>query len=500
MEQNQASPRIANQGKINQAEHPTPDPFIRAPSPFPAAAECVMIVLVIRWLRAVAARLDSAVVFLSDRGRCSVVHSDSPKAPSPPTAKRWRRVLRLATLLLGCMVALAIVLGVLWTRDRGLREAEAALRRDEPKYALYLVTKSLDRQPDQNRALALKARVLVALGRPAEAISLFDRVGVASAEDVHACARALLMQERWSLALPLLARAVQMKPDDSDALYELTACRVRLGMFDEALESARQFAELPGNQARGYLFVGTIHNDLGNFAKAADSFAQVLQVAPDAEGLQVTADEFLRQYGQILLSLGQPGEARQMLERSIELGATSDAHRLLGDAMLQLGQSPEAVRCWTDALETDQDNLEARQALANAALQAGAADKALRWLRPLGNRPDVRASTAYLFQRAYTVLKHEDAAVWQKKAVALRERERFNAAIQSVLRDQPQSFWARVIRTHHFASAGNWQQAEVMVAALGRTAPNEAFVADLADAIRRRGPPPPLERLPLKQY
>lgn len=403
-------------------------------------------------------------------------------------------------LLVGGMLTLIVVFGVLWWHDRSLREAESALERGEPKYALYLVTKFLEKQPEQTRALALNARALVALGRSAEAISLFERVGAASAEDVHACARALLMQRQWSAALPLLARAVQLKPDDSDVLYEITACRVRLGMFEEALKSARQFAELPGNKARGHVFLGTIHNDMGNFEKAADSFARVLQFAPDGEGLQVTADEFFLQYGRIALSLGRPGEARRWLERSITMRPTPDAHQLLGDAMLQLGQSPEAVRWWTKAVEADQDNQSARQSLANAALQAGNAEEALQWLRPLKNRLDLEAGTAYLFQRAYTLLEHEDAAVWQKKAIELREREKLNAAIESVLRDQPQSFWARVIRAHRFASTGNWRQAEVMVAALRQRAPNDAFVADLAEAIRRRGPVPPLERLPVKQF
>ncbi len=64
----------------------------------------------------------------------------------------------------------------------------------------------------------------------------------------------------------------------------------------------------------------------------------------------------------------------------------------------------------------------------------------------------------------------------------------------------PHSFWANVARAHRFAALGNWQQAEDMLNELAREAPQDAFVQDLAAAVRKRGDLPPLERLPVKQF
>jgi tetratricopeptide (TPR) repeat protein len=340
--------------------------------------------------------------------------------------------------------------------------------------------------------------VLVALGRPGEAIAWFERVGAAAPEDLHAWAEAYLMRQQYSLAHPLLERVLQLEPNNRDALYEITACRTRLGLYDQAMESARRFAQLPGCEARGYVFLGTLQSDLGNYQEAADSYAQVLKFDPEVKDLQVPGYDFLIQYGRTLLRAGRAAQALAPLEQSISLQPSAEAYALLGEARAQLGETSAAAEAWRAAVSLESQHRAAREALANAELSQGRGEEALKWLAPLETGPPLNASTAYLFQRAYTLLKNEEAArQWTERTEKLRRAESLQSAVANLLTVSPQSFWARVIRARQFAVDGNYPQAEAMVEPLLKQAPNEPFVAALAEAVRNRSEPPSLEQIPL---
>lgn len=424
--------------------------------------------------------------------------SASDEVPAETVDRPTRRRIRWLLLVL---VVLGGLWGIGWYGRRSLREAERAFRAGDMQTAAQQLALYLDQHPENPRALSLKARMLVMSGRPADAIAIFERVGPASAEDFHAWAKAHLMREEWTPALPLLTQVVALQPENADAWYELTACRMRLGYLEEALESAQQYLQAGvGQQARAHVFLGTIHNDLGNRESAAKAYAQVLEYDPDARSLQVSAEDFFLEYARTLSSLARLDEARTMAERSLAASATPDAATLLGNIHAQAGRADEAQQSWQRAVEMDPRHVAAREALATAALARGAGSEALRWLEPLAGQANLMGTTAYLLQRTHTLLKNEQQATeWGQRAAQLRETERIVSAVDSVLVDAPQSFWARVIRAYRFALAGNWRQAELMVDQLRREAPNEPFVTELAQALDTRGALPPLTKLPLVQ-
>jgi len=394
----------------------------------------------------------------------------------------------------------SILFGIVWWRDRPLAEAEASLEKGDAKYAHYLLAKFLDHHPHHQRATALQARVHVALGNPDLALALFEQAGGATVEDHRAWARALLMTEQWTLAIPLLERVVQKEPENADALYELTACRVRLGMFEQALDSAQHFARLPGQEARGHMFVGAILRDLGKDAEAAAAYQTVLQYDPTAQSLQSPAAEFFLQYGQTLLRLGKPDESLEPLKRSAAARESPEVLLELGNAAMQLQRPEDAKTAWKRALALDERHTLAREALARAALAQGQPQQVLDWLLPLAEK-DSTLESAYLRQRAYTLLgKDKESLQWQEMASTLRKRQEFNAEIESLLLDSPQSYLARVIRAHRFAQQGNWRQAELLTEMLIQEAPGEPFVIELASAVHRRRELPSLESLPITHY
>jgi tetratricopeptide (TPR) repeat protein len=416
----------------------------------------------------------------------------------PPPRRAKRLLVRIAMII--AVVAVATVGLNLW-QERTLGQASAALERGDAKYAHFLLEKFLQKHPGHQPAMALQARTFVALGAPDEAIALFDQVGAANVDDVHAWARALMIKSQWTHAVPLLKRVLDVDPKDADALYELTACQVRLGKFDEALVNAEKLTENPEQAARGYVFVAAILGDMGNHDKASKAFLEVLKREPAAKNLQVTPDDLYLQQGRTFMLLGKPAEALDPLKRSVAIHEAPEAFVLLGDAAMQLGEPRNAALAWQKAIELDPLNREARVALANIALQSGQGEEALKWLKPLEAVPGMPASAAYLFQRTYTLLKNEDEIKkWQAITAKQRRIEELNNDIDVLLLENPEAFWARVARAHRFAERGNWSEAEVLLKRLLKEAPAETFVIELADAVFRRAELPSIEKLPVEHF
>jgi tetratricopeptide (TPR) repeat protein len=392
--------------------------------------------------------------------------------------------------------------GLLWWQERVLSQAAEALKQGETEYAMYLVGKFLARNPTNSRAMAIQARGLVALGYPEETIKIFDNIGAASADDMHAFARAYMLRGEWSTAQRLLPRVLQLTPDDADVLYELASCQIRLGMYEQALENARKFAVKSGLAARGQVMLGSIYGDMQNDREAETAFASVLVDEPNAENLQITPAEFFLRYGRVLLVVGKPEEALEPLKRSVATEPTSDAFALLGDAALQLGRPTDAELAWKQAVAMDADNLPARTALANAAMLAGDGKQAIEWLKPIAEGERLPSRTTYMLQRAYALLGDTAAAtVWQEKTAERRLEEQHIATLEDAMVSQPQSFWARAVRAHQFAMEGNWRQADLIVDGLVKEAPGDPFVIELTDGIRRRSTDlPSLTRIPVTNF
>jgi tetratricopeptide (TPR) repeat protein len=403
-------------------------------------------------------------------------------------------------LAIAAVTALALG-GILWWQERQLELAATALRDGDAKYAVYLVTQFLENHPHHVRALAIQARALVQLGQVDAAIEIFDRIGPASAEDLHAFARAYMVREDWSSSVPLLTRVLQMTPEDADVAYELASCQMRLGLFQDAMRNASLFAASPGNAARGHVLIGSLHGLMHNDAEAEKAFQRVLQEQPEAGNLQLPAAEFYLRYGRVLMNRGKPKEAIEMLKQCVARQPIAEAFVLLGDAASQLGQAKNAAEAWKMAVKVEPGNLSARVSLANAALLARDGNQALQWLEPVRENKNLSSSECYLLQRTYALLGDEQqAARWQAQADARRKDESVLSAIDNLVMNSPNSFWSRAARAHQFASEKNWTQAELLVAGLIEEAPGDPFIIELADAVRRKRELPSLTRIPIVRY
>jgi Tfp pilus assembly protein PilF len=409
--------------------------------------------------------------------------------------------------LVGALLGVGLIpLGVIWIlvwyqHDRPLRDIDAALKKGETSRALKLAGQFLRDHPDDVRAEVLRARILVDAGQLTDALRVFHRVGASDVADLHAWAKAHLLRQEWSDALPVLERLLAISPDDPDALHEITACRSFLGKYHEAFDSAKRLSALPGHEARAWLQIGTLHENLGNDRSAIEAWEKVLQYQPRAGQLQVTAADFFGEFGRVLLKDGRPERARDALERSLQSRETPEILSILGQACQQLGDEAQAVSRWKRAVELAPALREPREFLAQDAFRRGEFAEARIWLDPVVSQTKPPSSSTYLMQRICQALDERDAArSWQERTNELRKREKLQSAINHTLIEAPDSFWARAIRAYQFAESGNWHQADFLTRELSSEAGKEPFVRDLAECVRNRGPLPSLELLPVHQF
>ncbi len=418
----------------------------------------------------------------------------SSKTPRRSFLRRSYRWILASALLIGGIA------GVPWWNERPLREAERLLEQKNATACLKAVDEFLKTDPRNSRAIALKARALVSLGDAMGAIRLIDQVGAATPEEMHAYAKACLILERWTTALGILEHLVSLTPTDADLLHELSACSAKLGRYERAVQAASMFAETSGNQARGYALIGMLERDRGNNQKCCDAWEKVLEVQPEAAGLQIEPHEFFLEYGKALLLIGDARGADEILERSVAHQETADALAYLGKAKMQLGKAVEAESRWNAAVAQNGDSRIAREGLAELAMQQAQFSKALDWLKPLQEQPGLKSSTAFLLQRTYTLLKDTDnAAKWKLEVDRIRKLEEMRVNMEQVIVNSPESMWAQVFQSYFLAEQGNHGQAAAVLAPFMKDDSPE-FLQLLWKSLKDGSPLPALDKVPMELF
>lgn len=429
-------------------------------------------------------------------------HTETTVA-STPAARTRRRPGRRIFVLLGAALLLtagAVWLGM-WWQDRPLANIAAALNDGEPKQALAAADSYLADHPRDTRAQILKARALSRLERHREADELFKQVAMRSNgfPDDPAALRdwsiSLLQLKLWLRVIPMLETLVESNPDDAELLYRLTVSRMRVRQYDAALESAGRLAKIAGHEQSADLLIGTIHHDRGNRRLALERWERLIKSNPRAKGLTVTPGHFFAMIGEEYLELGRPNDTIAVIERVQFKDRSAQHHLLLGNACSQVGRPAEAVRSWKAVLESDRLNPEARENLANDALRRGDAKRAVEWLQPLVTGTQPRSRTTYILERAYGKLKDTARATyWKEQTTRLREEESRRATAKRRLRDSRDPYRAAVLRVNELAEERRFEEAESLVEGLRQQQPANAYLQKLEQALRKRGPLPPLPR------
>jgi tetratricopeptide (TPR) repeat protein len=148
-------------------------------------------------------------------------------------------------------------------------------------------SQSLQLRNDDPDTLVSRARVLVALGGPADlksALNDLDRVLRRRPDDADALSmrgELKFKQKDFAGALPDLNRSLELRPDHAATLYLRARAYLNLPDEDRALDDLNKSLMLHGDNAAALADRGSIKNKRGDFAGALDDFNQSLKLRPD---------------------------------------------------------------------------------------------------------------------------------------------------------------------------------------------------------------------------
>ncbi len=238
--------------------------------------------------------------------------------------------------------------------EMSLLRAEALRQLERPEDALAALAAVPGDGPLGRRAAAGQAEILFELAREDEALArLRPLADSPEPDDLELAAEVYQRLERHADAIPLLLRAVELRPDSVATLFRLAASCERTGRVPEAERWFRELLELDPEFAPALNYLGYMWADLGmNLSEALDLVLRAVDLDPD-NGAYVDS------LGWAYFRLGRFDEARDHLERAATL-EPDDAviHEHLGDLYQAVGQLEQARDLYERALALDGDNEE----------------------------------------------------------------------------------------------------------------------------------------------
>ena len=243
------------------------------------------------------------------------------------------------------------------------------------------------------------------------------------AERLYSQGLAQLSRDDYQRALPFFERAVEADPNYAEAWYQAGYCFGALGRHTEALRASRQAAKLRPEWSATYINIGVSSYALGSYKDAADAYRQALRIEEnDAEtrfllgtalGQLNRTDEEILEYrrtltlkpdhsqaieklGLALFKVKRYGEAATMFEQLRSYKPDARTYNYLGESLLEINKTDEALDALNTALGYDSEFAKARFNLGRAYLKQGNKDLATMQYEILKNARSDWADRLYV--------------------------------------------------------------------------------------------------------
>jgi len=186
------------------------------------------------------------------------------------------------------------------------------------------------------------------------------------------------MQGKFDGAVSHLREALQLKPDYSDAHYNLANALANQGKFDEAIAEYQQALRLRPDYADAHCNLGNALLTQGQLAQAVIQYREALRTKPDLFEAQYNLAFALARLGQLQEAIAQYRQALRLNPNHAL--ALNDLARLLATSKDErLRNSAEAIRLASRACELTDDRDPAKlDSLAMAYADAGRFPEAIQ--------------------------------------------------------------------------------------------------------------------------
>lgn len=233
---------------------------------------------------------------------------------TPPESYTRQFSLVLAHLNKGEIEAAAAACDQLPAEDAAVCQVRAtiALRSGAVAEAQAAIERSLALRPGHAPSLLLKAKILIAAGRPTEAMAVLTSVGAVDAGMWQELGVALQKAGQEAPALQAFTRASVAAPGLAPAHFARGVILHRRGAVAEALQALRRATALDPAHATAQFALGLVCQDDNDEGSAAEAFAAALRHRPDFAEAAVNL-------GIALQRLGRMDEALDAYRQAVHL-------------------------------------------------------------------------------------------------------------------------------------------------------------------------------------
>ncbi|MCI4336871.1 MAG: tetratricopeptide repeat protein [Thermoplasmata archaeon] len=236
-----------------------------------------------------------------------------------------------------------------------VRRARLRLNAGRPDLALEVLDQTLDAAgtaPKSATALLLRADILTALERPAEAQQVLEEVRArepTSPTATAGIARALLDQGKHAEAREFLRAALPKVPAQPAMYLLLAESEAGLGSIPDAIGTIQRGLEAMPKSAPLWTRLGELFAAKEAWADAAGAYAHALALDGQNPDLHLRA-------GFVAEKLGHPNEALALYERATQIAPSNKyAWSSRGVALLSTGRPDDAQSSFERALAIDSD-------------------------------------------------------------------------------------------------------------------------------------------------
>jgi FkbM family methyltransferase len=196
-----------------------------------------------------------------------------------------------------------------------------------------------------------------------------------SAAELHGSGVRLINEGKAGDALPLLQRAVELKPEAPEYHHNLGVALAHLDRLDEAIAAFRQALRIKpdGTSALSNMALALAQQSKTDEAVAA--FEECLRLEPQTV-------EFRHRLGNVLRNAKKPLDAIPHLQEAVRLRpAAAELHHSLGLALADAGKNEEAIAAYEAALKIDPNYADAHNNLGIVLQNIGRSEEAIAHYR-----------------------------------------------------------------------------------------------------------------------
>ncbi|MCL7489665.1 MAG: tetratricopeptide repeat protein [Desulfobulbaceae bacterium] len=211
-------------------------------------------------------------------------------------------------------------------------------------------------EPEFENGVMLQVRVLRYLGRQEEAVELLEKIVTdeqTRSPDLFVMLAALYhVQKKTELGESTFDRAIAAFPENDDLLYDYGLFLETAGRSDEAMSIMQEVIKRQPAHGEALNYVGYSWADKNiHLDQALEYIQRAIELKPDNAYIQDSL-------GWVYYRLGRIEEAREALERAVELSDEEDPAILdhLGDVYLELGRRGDAIDAYLKALAALEDD------------------------------------------------------------------------------------------------------------------------------------------------